>query len=160
MRAAQGFGLQVDASQIGTPAFEAAIMQVLEDPKYSQAAKVASVRLRARKRTPVQEAAGEVARPPSSFTVTYNSVLSLLPFDTPSHGHADWIEHVLETGGEAYMRTPQDDLPVLVRHSVDTYGVVLCALGVLIYTTWRAVCAAVAACNKRLHAHASKGKLE
>ena len=56
---AQGFGLRVDVSQIGTPAFEAAIVQVLNNPWYTEAARAASVRLRAQKRTPVQEAAGE-----------------------------------------------------------------------------------------------------
>ena len=55
---AQGFGEQVDPSQIGTPAFQAAVMQVLGNPKYAQAARAASKKLRARKRTPTQEAAG------------------------------------------------------------------------------------------------------
>ena len=55
----QGYGVQVDPSQIGTPAFEAAIMQVLTDPKYRQVAQAISKQVRARKRTPVQEAAGE-----------------------------------------------------------------------------------------------------
>ena len=41
--AAQGFGLQVDPSQIGAPAFEAAIVGVLINPKYTQAAQAGSI---------------------------------------------------------------------------------------------------------------------
>lgn len=155
MHPVQAFGVQVDAANIGTPAFEAAIMQVLEAPKYRQAAKVVSVRLRARKRTPVQEAAGE------AYNVATNPVVFVCILREPGvcwPAHADWIEHVLETGGEAYMRTPEDELCMLVRRSIDTYGFVLCCLGVLLYIVWRAVCGAVASCIKRVHA--SKGKLE
>lgn len=32
---------------------------------------------------------------------------------------ADWMEHVVATGGEPYLRTPEEDLPFLVRHSLD-----------------------------------------
>ena len=54
----QGFGLQVDPTQAGTPAFQKALMAVLTDPQYTKAAKAMSVKIRARKNTPVQEAAG------------------------------------------------------------------------------------------------------
>ena len=54
----QGFGLQVDPTQAGTPAFQRALMAVLTDPQYAKAAKAMSVKIRARKNTPVQEAAG------------------------------------------------------------------------------------------------------
>lgn len=33
---------------------------------------------------------------------------------------ADWIEHVVATGGEPYLHTPEEGLPFLVRHSLDT----------------------------------------
>ena len=36
---------------------------------------------------------------------------------------ADWLEHVAATGGEPYLRTPEDDLPFLVRHSLDVAAV-------------------------------------
>ena len=55
----QGYGVRVDPMQVGTPALEAAILEVLADPKYSQAARAVSARIRARKDTPLQEAGGE-----------------------------------------------------------------------------------------------------
>ena len=57
--AMQGFGVRVSPTQIGTPAFGAAIMEVLSDPRYTKAAQAMSVKIKARKNTPVQEAAGE-----------------------------------------------------------------------------------------------------
>lgn len=36
--------------------------------------------------------------------------------------HADWVEHVLATGGEAYLRTPEQDLPLVVRYSLDIWA--------------------------------------
>ena len=59
----QGYGVRVDPRQAGTPAFEAAILKVLTDPKYGQAARALSVRVRARKDTPLQEAGGASADP-------------------------------------------------------------------------------------------------
>ncbi len=46
---------------------------------------------------------------------------------------ADWVEHVLATGGEAYLRTPDDDLPLLVRLSLDVWAACLGAAAVLVY---------------------------
>ena len=46
-------------TQIGTPAFGEAITEVLSTPRYTKAAQAMSVKIRARKNTPVQEAAGE-----------------------------------------------------------------------------------------------------
>jgi len=54
----QGFGLRVSPSQLGKPAFKEALMEVLTNPKYTAAAQAMSVKIRARKNTPVQEAAG------------------------------------------------------------------------------------------------------
>lgn len=59
----QGFGEQISHLQIGTPAFREALLRVLTDPIYTRAAQTLSVKLRARKRTPVQEAAGESLYP-------------------------------------------------------------------------------------------------
>ena len=55
----QGFGVQVLPSQISEPAFLAAILEVLTTPSYSDIAQAMSVKIRARKRTPVQEGAGD-----------------------------------------------------------------------------------------------------
>ena len=54
----QGIGLQLSPAQAGTPAFKDSLTEVLSNPKYTKAAKAMSVKIRARKNTPVQEAAG------------------------------------------------------------------------------------------------------
>ena len=51
--------------------------------------------------------------------------------------HADWIEHVLETGGVPYLHTPASKLNIFVRHSLDTYGFLLGCAGALLYLAWR-----------------------
>ena len=57
----QGVGVQVLPSQISEPVFLAAILEVLRTPSYSAVAQAMSIKLRARKRTPVQEGAGNKA---------------------------------------------------------------------------------------------------
>ena len=59
----QGIGLQLRPAQAGKPAFREALMEVLSNPKYTRAAKAMSVKIRARKNTPVQEAAGANSPP-------------------------------------------------------------------------------------------------
>lgn len=46
---------------------------------------------------------------------------------------ADWVEHVLATGGEAYLRTPEESLPLFVRLSLDVWAACLGAAAVVIY---------------------------
>lgn len=46
---------------------------------------------------------------------------------------ADWVEHVLATGGEAYLRTPEESLPLFVRLSLDIWAACLGAAAVVIY---------------------------
>jgi hypothetical protein len=46
---------------------------------------------------------------------------------------ADWIEHVLATHGEPYLKTPDEDLPSLVRLSYDVYLTVAAALAAAAY---------------------------
>ena len=62
----QGLGLQLRPAQAGRPAFREALMEVLSNPKYAKAAKAMSVKIRARKNTPVQEAAGAYSPPRKS----------------------------------------------------------------------------------------------
>lgn len=50
--------MRVHHSDIGTAAFPAALEQVMGNSSYAAAAKKIAVKLRARKRTPVQEAVG------------------------------------------------------------------------------------------------------
>ena len=54
----QGMGVRVRHRDIGTPACGQAIRKVLEEPSYRAAAARLSRMLRARRQTPVQEAAG------------------------------------------------------------------------------------------------------
>ena len=54
----QGCGVQVQPSEAGSPAFSIAINKVLMDSRYTEAAQALSRKLRARKNTPVEEAAG------------------------------------------------------------------------------------------------------
>ena len=42
---------------------------------------------------------------------------------------ADWVEHVLATGCEPYLKTPDDELSFLVRNSLDVYAtLIICCL--------------------------------
>ena len=54
----QGMAEKVDTSQIGTPEFSQSMLKVLTQESYSQAAKSLSAKIRAHKRTPVQQAGG------------------------------------------------------------------------------------------------------
>ena len=56
--ALQGFGVQVSPLETGKPEFREALLEVLTNPKYTVAAQALSAKIRARKNTPVQEAAG------------------------------------------------------------------------------------------------------
>jgi glucuronosyltransferase len=49
------------------------------------------------------------------------------------------VEHVLATGGEAYLRTPDDELPLIVRLSLDVWAVTLAAAAVLLYVAIKAL---------------------
>ncbi len=48
---------------------------------------------------------------------------------------ADWIEHVLATRGEAYLRTPEEDLSPFVRLSLDVWAACLGSVALVIYAT-------------------------
>ncbi len=49
----------------------------------------------------------------------------------------DWVEHVLATRGEAYLRTPDEDLHWLARMGLDVIVTYLGALCLLAFLTWR-----------------------
>jgi hypothetical protein len=55
------------------------------------------------------------------------------------------------------MRTPQDDLSILARNSIDTYSFVIACFMVVLFMGWKAACAAAVWSSKRLLD--SKGKL-
>lgn len=46
---------------------------------------------------------------------------------------ADWVEHVLATGGEAYLRTPDEDLIWLTRMGVDVLIAYIGALSLTVF---------------------------
>ena len=57
----QGMAEKVDPAEVGSPAFSQALLKVLTQESYSQAAKALSVKIRAHKRTPVEQAGGKGA---------------------------------------------------------------------------------------------------
>lgn len=54
-------------------------------------------------------------------------------------GSADWVDHTLATGGEAYLRTPDDELPLFVRLSLDVWAVTLAAAAALLHIAIKAL---------------------
>ena len=54
----QGMAEKIDPAQVGSPAFSQALLKVLTQESYSQAAKALSAKIKAHKRTPVQQAGG------------------------------------------------------------------------------------------------------
>jgi hypothetical protein len=58
---------------------------------------------------------------------------------------ADWIEHVLETGGVAYMTAPIPE-HIVVRNSLDTYGFAVGCMCVLLLITCKLSHLALAVC--------------
>ncbi|KAK9831512.1 hypothetical protein WJX81_004473 [Elliptochloris bilobata] len=57
---------------------------------------------------------------------------------SPAQESVDWIEHVVATGGEPYLRTPEEDLPWAVRHSLDVAAVWAAAAALLVMLLARA----------------------
>ena len=49
----------------------------------------------------------------------------------------------METGGEPYLRSPEGDMPIFVRHSMDVYalfgGLCLLAVGLVLTAIWKVV---------------------
>ena len=48
---------------------------------------------------------------------------------------ADWIEHVVDTKGDPYLKTPADELSYIVRYNLDVYAAVAACLGLLLLLT-------------------------
>ena len=48
---------------------------------------------------------------------------------------ADWVEHVLETDAEPYLRTPEEELSFVARHNLNVYFMVA-AMVVFVGKTW------------------------
>ena len=50
---------------------------------------------------------------------------------------ADLIEHVLETEGDAYLKTLDDELSHFVRHSYDTYAAMAAFVALIVTLSWK-----------------------
>ena len=50
---------------------------------------------------------------------------------------ADLMEHVLETEGDAYLKTPDDELSFLVRSSIDTHASVGIFAALTVALLWK-----------------------
>jgi hypothetical protein len=63
----------------------------------------------------------------------------------------------METGGDPYLRTPDSQMSVIVRHSLDTYGSTLLLLGALGFLIWKLL--GLALISAVTYAGASKAKV-
>ena len=50
---------------------------------------------------------------------------------------ADWIEHVVETKGDPYLKTPDDELSYAVRYNLDVYVAIAAVVGLLLLLALR-----------------------
>ena len=46
--------------------------------------------------------------------------------------YADWLEHVIDTKGDPYLKTPENELSFIVRHNLDVYALLGAALYLLL----------------------------
>ena len=72
---------KVSPSQIGSPEFSQALLKVLTEDRYSQAARALSRKLRAHKRTPVQQAGGTGTPHKSCIGLRSKGNICDLPYD-------------------------------------------------------------------------------
>ena len=49
----------------------------------------------------------------------------------------DWVEHVLETDAEPYLRTPEEELSFITRHNMDVNACIAGASFGMLYVLWR-----------------------
>ena len=150
----QGVGLQIGKLEMKSAAFRQAILAVLSEAHFTEAAKALSIRIKAQRITPVQEAAGALRSREPSIVAQRLCVTGLAPLST-NYDHAtqqcldfladnlmsiaDWVEHVLTTGGEAYLKTPEDELSFFVRSSFDVYAIVVSCCLISVWCLWKAV---------------------
>ena len=64
--------------------------------------------------------------------------------------HADWVEHVIETKGDPYLKTPEDELSFIVRHNLDVYAMLAASLYLLLLLSRRLIVLLVAKAGKVL----------
>ena len=49
----------------------------------------------------------------------------------------DWVEHVLETDAEPYLRTPEEEMSFITRHNIDVNACIAGASFGMFYTLWQ-----------------------
>ncbi len=49
---------------------------------------------------------------------------------------ADWIQHVLDTDGEPYLQTPEDDIPIVSLLLLDVLGFLVFASAMPALAAW------------------------
>ena len=55
---------------------------------------------------------------------------------------SDWVEHVLATDAEPYLRTPEEELSFIVRHNLDVHAAVAVSALAMLALVWQALRAA------------------
>ena len=55
---------------------------------------------------------------------------------------SDWVEHVLATDAEPYLRTPEEELSFIVRHNLDVNTAVAVSALAMLALVWQALRAA------------------
>eukprot|EP00884_Botryococcus_braunii_P010528 jgi/Botrbrau1/19477/Bobra.0338s0094.1 len=103
----KGFGIMFRRSKEGIDGdkLHAALVHVISDQQFKAAAQTISVRMRARTRTPLQEA-------------------------------ADWIQHVITTGGEPYLQTPENEMSLIELWNLDVAALLLVAVLLIAAIMW------------------------
>lgn len=62
---------------------------------------------------------------------------------------SDWVEHVLATDAEPYLRTPEEELSFIVRHNLDVNAAVAVSAFAMLALVWRALRAASRLLSRR-----------
>ena len=110
----QGMAARISRKDLLTPAFGEAIQKVLQDPGYAAAAAEISRKLRARQRTPKQEAAGMSSH--SSFS-HYTPQTKLSPTWQSHFSWLTWLHNKMLPGFSASRRqcrsTHDINMPIL-----------------------------------------------
>ena len=74
---------------------------------------------------------------PRLLSVCWNLFNPFEALDINDAVRADWVEHVLATGGEAYLRTPDENLTWLTRMGVDVSIAYIGAISLTVFLIWR-----------------------
>lgn len=65
----------------------------------------------------------------------------------------------METGGDPYLTTPESEMSMIARHSLDVYALVLGCIGLALYTLWKLSSATAALLLKYFRANIKTKRL-